>query len=175
MEAFIGQIMMFTGTYAPKGWAFCEGQLLDISSNNQTLFSIIGTTFGGNGRSNFALPDLRGRAPIHAGQGPGLSNIKLGEKGGVEAVTLLQTEMPTHKHTAIVQANTPVGRGKNTTTPTGAYLAEGGNYSSEKNVAMAADGVSVGDSGNSMPHENRSPYLVVNYIIALEGIFPARN
>ena len=174
MEAFIGQIIMFAGKYAPRGWSFCEGQILPIAGNS-SLYSILGTTYGGNGTTTFALPDLRGRTPIQAGAGPGLSNIELGRKGGAETVALTEAEMPSHSHTTVMQANTPVGRGKGTTTPTGAYIAEGGNYSTEKNVEMAADGISVGNSGGSLPHENRSPYLAVNYIIALEGIFPSRN
>jgi len=174
MEQFIGQIMMFGGNFAPRNWALCDGQLLPIAQH-QALFSILGTTYGGDGRTTFGLPDLRGRAPIHAGQGPGLSPYRLGGKGGVETVTLTQSQMPNHTHTASLAASAPVARGTNSTTPVGSYVADGGVYATAKNTTMAPDSVALTATGGSQAHENRSPFLVVNYIIALEGVFPPRN
>jgi len=174
MEPFLGEIIMFGGNFAPRGWALCDGQLLPIAQNT-ALFSILGTTYGGDGRTTFGLPELRGRAPIHAGHGPGLSDVRLGQKGGLETVTLTQAQMPAHNHSAITQAAANPGRGTVTTTPTGAYLAEGGSYAPSKDVQMATDGITVGNTGNSAAHENRPPYQAVNYIIALQGTFPSRN
>jgi microcystin-dependent protein len=165
-EPFIGSIVLFAGNFAPRGWAFCNGQILSIAQNT-ALFSILGTTYGGNGQTTFALPDLRGRVPVSQGQGPGLSNYSLGETAGVESVTLLQQQMPTHTHTQ------PASNGQQTTNrPNGAVPAQGGVY------ASAGDGSALdptSPAGGSQPHENRPPYLALNYIIALEGIFPSRN
>jgi len=180
MEPFIGQIMMFGGNFAPRGWAFCEGQLLPISSNT-ALFSILGTTYGGDGRTTFALPDLRGRAPIHAGHGPGLSDIRLGQKGGVEQVTLTASNMPSHNHP--VNVSSAAGT---SSSPSGAYPAasqfqadrsspvvEVNSYGNSTNATMGAS--TVGNAGGNIPFNNRDPYLGVNYIIALQGIFPSRS
>jgi microcystin-dependent protein len=169
-EPFIGQITIFAGNFAPRGWAFCHGQLLPIAQNT-ALFSLLGTIYGGDGRTTFALPDLRGRAPIHFGQGPGLSNYNLGELGGVESVTLLAAQMPVHTHT-LVGANVPA----NNTAPGGQLMAE----TREDAYAGAAQPVAmdpsaVGAAGGSQPHENRPPYLAINYIIALVGIYPSRG
>ncbi|MBA6155605.1 phage tail protein [Tenacibaculum sp. S7007] len=175
MEPFLAQIIMFGGNFAPRGWAFCDGQLLPIASYS-ALFSIMGTTYGGDGRTTFALPDLRGRAPIHEGHGPGLpSNYKAGQKGGVESVTLNTTQIPSHSHTASTHATAPVGRGEGTTSPVEAYPAEGGSYASVNNVLMANNTVTIGNTGGNLSHENRQPFLVTNYIIALQGIFPSRS
>lgn len=174
MEQYIGQIMMFGGNFAPRSWALCDGQLLAISQY-QALFSILGTTYGGDGRTTFALPDLRGRVPVHAGTGPGVPSVRLGQKGGEAAVTLNVTQIPAHNHTAVIQATNPVGRGQGTQTPTGAYPAEGGSYATAKNVQMAADGVAVGQTGGNLAHDNMQPFQVVNYIIALDGLFPPRS
>lgn len=174
MEPFIAQIMLFGGNFAPRGWAFCDGQLLPIAQYS-ALFSLLGTIYGGDGRTTFALPDLRGRAPIHHGSGPGLQTYRQGEKGGIEQVTLLSTQMPNHTHSVTTGAAAPVGRGQGETNPTGAYWADNGSYSSQKNTLMAADAVVVGNTGGSQSHENRPPYLAVSYIIALEGIYPSRS
>lgn len=180
MEPLIGQIMMFAGNFAPRGWAFCEGQLLPISSNS-ALFSILGTTYGGDGRTTFALPDLRGRAPIQAGHGPGLSPVQLGEKAGAEEVTLTVSNMPNHSHS--LNASNAAGTSSN---PAGNYPAvsqfqadrtspvtQVNSYGNTPNAPMGAQ--AVGNSGGSTPFKNRNPYLGVNYIIALVGIFPSRN
>ena len=173
MEPLLGEIKLFAGNFAPRGWAFCEGQLLPISQNT-ALFSILGTTYGGDGRTTFALPDLRGRAPIHPGTGPGLSAYNLGETGGAETVALTAQQLPPHNHS--LNANTQNG---NTSDPPGAALADtkgtDRDYmkSGEVNTQMSAN--SIGVTGGGQPHENRQPYLAINFIIALEGIYPSRN
>ena len=174
MEQYIGQIMMFGGNFAPRSWALCNGQLLPISSYT-ALFSILGTTYGGDGRTTFALPDLQGRVPVHAGNGAGLPPVRLGAKGGTPSNILTIAQMPAHNHTAAVGATNPVGRGEGTTDPTNAYPAEGGNYATTKNVAMAADAVVIGQTGSNQPVNNMQPFTSVNYIIALEGLFPPRS
>lgn len=173
MDPFIAQIVLFGGNFAPRGWAFCEGQLLAISSNS-ALFSLLGTTYGGDGRTTFGLPDLRGRAPIHKGSGPGLSNFNLGQKGGTETNTLTVPQLPSHTHTAHINASTDGGEDS---TPAGNFLGESGSdlYTSSGGTAMGNDSVSVGNTGSSQPVNNRSPYLALNYIIALQGVFPSRS
>ena len=184
MEPFLGQIMIFGGNFAPRGWAFCEGQLLPISANT-ALFSILGTTYGGDGRTTFALPDLRGRVPIHPGSGPGLSRYQLGEKGGVEHVTLITPQIPSHNHTATGKVVTG-GDDALTDITTGNLLASeirgGGDtlniYNPGAATSSMADNsvqVTVGPNGGSQPHENRQPYTVINYIIALVGVHPSRD
>jgi microcystin-dependent protein len=167
---FVAEIRMFAGSFAPTGWAFCDGQLLPISQNT-ALFSLIGTTYGGNGVSTFGLPDLRGRTPIHPGQGPGLGLYGLGDQGGVETATISPSEMPAHSHTLQASpmngsADDPAGR-LPARTPA-AIPAYGGN----PNVDLAANAVQ--NSGGNQPHNNMQPYLAVTYIIALQGIFPQR-
>jgi microcystin-dependent protein len=165
-EPFIAQVMLFAGNFAPRGWAFCNGQILSIAQNT-ALFSLLGTTYGGNGQTTFALPDLRGRAPVHTGQGPGLSPIDLGQQGGVETVTLNQNQMPQHTHAQ------PASNGQETTNrPGNAVPARGGVYAGSGDGAVM-DPTSA--AGGNQPHENRPPYLALNYIIALEGIYPSRN
>lgn len=176
-EPFIGEIRMFAGNFAPRGWAFCQGQILSIAQNT-ALFSILGTTYGGNGQTTFALPDLRGRAPMQPGQGPGLSSRTLGEQGGSENVTLLITQMPAHNHT--VNANGSPGNGS---VPTGSVWAEvvnpadnalmGAYTNAAPNTTMSAN--AIGTAGGSQPHNNMSPFTCVNFIIALQGIYPSRN
>ena len=175
-EPFIGQIMMFAGNFAPRDWAFCDGQLLSIAQNT-ALFSILGTTYGGNGQTTFALPDLRGRVPIQQGQGPGLSPYILGQASGVENVTLLISNIPAHTHSLGASS----GQG-DSPSPEGAVPAVTvdpnsqqplNSYASTPNTSMAA--TSVGLAGGSQPHTNIQPYLSINFIIALEGIFPSRS
>jgi len=172
----IAEIRLFAGNFAPRGWAFCQGQILSIAQNT-ALFSLLGTTYGGNGQTTFALPDLRGRVPVGTGQGPGLPSVNLGEMAGAPTHTLISTEMPAHNHTA--QA-TGVSSAGNTTAPGGAAwagsTARDNVYStSAPNTPMAANTVSVGLAGGSQPHNNMQPYLGMNYIIALEGVYPSRN
>lgn len=168
-STFIGEIRAFGFTFAPRGWALCNGQLMSIAQNT-ALFSLLGTTYGGNGQTTFGLPDLRGRAALHFGQGPGLSARSQGEVSGTESHTLLSTELPAHNH-AVSQ---PTSSGEKTTNrPAGAVPARGGAYSTGTPDGSSA--LTVGPAGGSQPHNNMQPYLVVNYCIALQGIFPSRN
>ncbi len=173
-EGFIGEIKMFGGNFAPRGWAFCNGQLLPINQN-QALFSILGTTYGGDGRTTFALPDLRGRVPVHSGNGPGLSTYRLGQKGGFETTTITVANMPAHSHPYAAPA---VSEDGNTSDPTNAV--PGGTkvldkeYSTETpNTTMKSGGT--GNTGGSQPINIVQPYGTVNYIIALEGLYPSRS
>lgn len=169
---FVAEIRIFTGNFAPKGWALCDGQLMPISQNT-ALFSLLGTTYGGNGTSTFAIPNLQGCAPMHPGQGPGLSLRDLGETGGEQTVTLLQTEMPAHTH-GVQAAGVP-----DSASPTNNAWASGqkgfGNvYTGMANtVQMNPFGTSV--AGGSLPHNNMPPFLGLTFIIALQGVFPARS
>ncbi len=169
LEPFIGEIAIVPYNFAPRGWALCNGQILSISQNT-ALFSLLGTTFGGDGRTTFALPDLRGRVPLHSGQGPGLGNRVLGESAGVEEVQLTEVEMPAHDHTLMASDNKANDRH-----PAGHVLARRHrNFADSANlVAMHDDAVT--PAGGGSPHENMQPYLALNFIIALEGIFPSRN
>jgi microcystin-dependent protein len=168
---FVAEIRIFAGNFPPRGWAFCNGQILPISQNT-ALFSLLGTTYGGNGQSTFALPDLQGRAPMHPGQGPGLSLHDLGEESGSETVTLLESEMPAHIHNA--QPKTSLG---NQQVPTGKSWAGSSitkqYVSTAPNVQMNPLGVV--PTGGSLPHNNMPPYLFLNFIIALQGVFPPRT
>ena len=166
MDPFLGEIRLVPFTFAPKGWAFCAGQLLPINQN-QALFALLGTTYGGDGRTTFALPDLRGRVPVGAGQAGG-SEYPLGSSGGHETVKLTVGQLPSHSHA--VRAN----RGQATTkNPAASLPASGGAYAATQNATM--NSVMLGKSGGGQAHENRQPYLSLNYIIALQGIFPARS
>lgn len=168
MDPFIGQIVMFAGNFAPRGWALCEGQLLPIAQN-QALFSILGTTYGGDGRTTFALPDLRGRAPIQQGSGPGLPTYSLGQKGGNATTTLTTQNLPAHSHSlaAKEEANSDV--------PNGNFVAGAGfdafGLTSDTTMSSSA----IGNTGANIPFSNQPPYLAINYIIALVGTFPSRN
>jgi microcystin-dependent protein len=170
---YLGEILLVPYNFAPRGWAFCQGQILPIEQNT-ALFSLLGTTYGGDGIQTFALPDLRGRSPISSGQGPGLQNYDLGQTGGEEAVTLSISQIPSHTHPVVGSTNVA-----NLAGPSGAVWATQSllniysNYSSDFNTSMAAGAVSM--TGNGQPHDNRSPYLTLNYIIALQGIYPSRN
>jgi microcystin-dependent protein len=172
-DPFVAEIRIFPFNFAPKGWAWCNGQLLPISQNT-ALFSLLGTTYGGDGKSTFALPDLEGRAPMHPGQGPGLSLHDLGETGGSETVTLLQSEMPNHPHTmrantdfADVQTPSParsIARSQNAN----AYKAPAGQPVVPLNPGALAP------AGGDQPHNNLQPYLTLYFNIALQGVFPPR-
>lgn len=177
---FIGEIRLFAGNFAPVGWAFCNGQSQSIAQNT-ALFALIGTIYGGDGQNTFNLPDLRGRVPISQGQGAGLSNYSIGQVAGAETVTLTTGQLPVHTHTLnattatgsattpgpTVMLATPVEAGVNTSL----YVVPG--TSTVNQAPMAAQ--SIGTAGGSQPHENMMPYQALNYIIALEGIFPSRN
>jgi len=171
-DPFVAEIRLFPFNFAPRGWASCDGQLLPIAQNT-ALFALLGTTYGGNGQSNFALPDLQGRAPMHHGQGPGLSLHDLGEAGGEAAVTLLPSEMPAHQHT--MQAKNDDALDDD---PEGALLARSVGAaayvaSSTSVVAMAPEAVA--PAGSSSPHNNMQPYLTVQFCIAMQGVFPPRT
>ena len=165
----IGEIRMVGFNFAPKGYALCNGQLMPISQN-AALFSILGTTYGGNGTTTFALPDLRSRAPVHTGQGSGLSPYVLGQNGGTENVTLLTQQMPGHSHTPMANATTV-----NQASPAAGFWgnSQQSNYSASASVALAAGAIA--QAGSSLPHSNIQPYLTINFVIALVGIFPSRN
>ncbi len=174
-EAFIGEIIMFGGNFAPRNWAFCNGQLMPISQNT-ALFSILGTTYGGDGQVTFALPDLRGRVPVHPGQGPGLSNYVLGEVSGTETVTLLTSEMPAHNH--LLTANSSVNGSPSPSNNFSAIVTDLGGeqlnaYNPTANATMAPNAIT--PTGGNLPHNNMQPFLCVNFIICLYGIFPSRN
>jgi len=173
---FVAEIRMFAGNFAPRGWAFCNGQLLPLSQNT-ALFSLLGTIYGGNGQNNFALPDLQARSPLCPGQGPGLSLYSLGEQGGVPMVTLLTAEIPSHAHGA-PQATSAAGTSTNPTANTWAASVGGRTppplYSAGAPIT-AMNAAASGIAGASLPHENRQPYLAVTFMIALQGVYPARN
>lgn len=171
-EPFVGLIMLFGFNFNPRGWAFCQGQLLPIAQNT-ALFSLLGTTYGGNGQTTFALPDLRGRAPIGVGQGPGLGAHSQGAQGGSENVTLSQAQMPSHTHA--LRASSAVG---NQASPTGNVLANTGNLDPEYfdgAPTISMDSESIGVTGSSQPVSVMQPYLAMNYCIALQGIYPSRS
>ena len=176
----IGQTILFAGNFAPRGWAFCDGQLLAISSNT-ALFSILGTTYGGDGRTTFALPDLRGRMAIGPRNGPGLSDYRLGEKGGVEDVTLNITQIPSHTHIMSnnLRVRADAGAGATTDDPTNAFMANDGNfqYNPAPDALMGplTGGITAGNTGGGQDHENRQPFNGINYIIAMFGVYPSRS
>ncbi len=171
-DPFVAEIRIFPFNFAPKGWAWCDGQLMPLSQNT-ALFSLLGTTYGGNGKSNFALPDLQGRAPMHPGQGPGLSLHDLGETGGSETVSLLESEIPAHSHNLMASnqpaedrapANEILGRS------VGASL-----YQTTTSVIQAMSGQALAPAGGGQPHNNMQPYLTFYFCIALQGVFPPRG
>ena len=174
-EPFLGEIRMFGGNFAPVGWAFCSGQLLPIAQNT-ALFSLLGTTYGGNGQTTFALPDLRGRVPMSFGQGPGLSPRNLGEAAGSEGVTLLTTQMPSHNHAAngaTGNATAPSPQGGVWAQQVDSQGGTGNGYTAAPNTTMSPQ--AIGQAGGNQPHDNLQPYLCVNFIIALQGIYPSRS
>jgi microcystin-dependent protein len=180
-QPYVGQIMIFGGNFVPAGWAQCNGQLLSIAEN-EVLFQLIGTTYGGDGQSTFGVPDLRGRAPLHMGQGNSLSSYIIGQAGGTESVTLTTQQIPTHNHTVTVRTGNTTG---NTSTPNntsilsdefqapaGSAFTYAANNGSNQ-IALAPQ--TIGAQGGSQPHENRQALLVLNYIISLYGVFPSQN
>ncbi len=177
MGPLVGQIILFAGNFAPRGWAFCDGQALDIT-DHEALFAILGTTYGGDGRMQFKLPDLRGRVPMHAGQGLDLSPRDLGQKCGTETVALSASQLPEHRHELLVSEAPADG-----SRPSGGALATGNIYvnssgathqqKSEPTIALNSKTIS--QTGGSSPHENMQPTLCLNYIIAVGGVFPSRS
>lgn len=172
-EPYIGEIRMFGGSFAPAGWAMCQGQLMPISEND-ALFTLIGTTYGGDGQETFGIPDLQGRAPMHAGQGPGITqNYILGEKAGVESVTLTTQQIPIHNHAMLAASDF----GQNPQ-PQGAYVAQvqtGSLYIGPADPMANMNANSLAPVGGSQPHENLQPYLCITFILSLFGVFPQQN
>lgn len=179
MDEYIGIIKIFGGNFAPTGWLSCEGQLLPIAQYD-VLFSLLGTTYGGDGNTTFALPDLRGRMPVGQGNGAGLQPITLGQKGGSETVTLTMNNLPTHTHPLHVSVTIPVNAdGANSDSPEGAYMATSGSsiYSSTASGAFAGSpqvSAQLSYEGAGQPFDNRMPFLGVRYIICTEGVYPTR-
>ncbi|WP_342249617.1 phage tail protein [Sphingomonas sp. OTU376] len=173
-DPFVAEIRIFPFNFAPRGWAWCDGQLLPLSQNT-ALFSLLGTTYGGNGKSTFALPDMQGRAPMHPGQGPGLSLHDLGEISGTETVTLLESEIPNHTHTlrASVEDATQgtLANGVSLSTSTGGSLYQ--TTTNTNLVTMSPQALS--SAGGSAPHNNMQPYLTFYFCIAMQGVFPPRS
>lgn len=171
-EPFVGEIRMFAGNFAPRGWAFCDGQLLAVSQND-ALFSLLGTIYGGDGRTTFGLPDMRGRIPIHAGHGPGLSNRRLGAKGGEEKVTLTVNQLPSHGHE--VSASAASASSGNPSNNVSASTAPTNIYSTALAVPQSMNSAAVSATGGSRSHTNLMPALCIHFIIALVGIYPSRH
>ena len=170
-EPFVAEIRIFAGNFAPRGWAFCNGQLLPIAQNT-ALFSLIGTTYGGDGRTTTALPNMQGRAPMHPGRGPGLTSRRLGQRTGVETVTLSELQMPNHNHTVVAAAqpgddDDPAQMSPAATPGANVYVAAGNA------VAMADQALPATGGGQS--HNNMQPFLAMNFIIALVGLYPSRS
>ena len=166
---YVGEIRMVGFNFAPVGWAFCNGAIMPISEND-TLFNLIGTTYGGDGQTTFALPDLQGRVPIHAGQGPGLSNQILGQKSGTESVTLTTNQIPNHNHPA--QARSDSG---NQGTPNNGVWANSGQSAYGTGAgSLPMKSTLLATSGGNQPHENMMPFLTINFIISLYGIYPTQ-
>lgn len=175
-EPFVAEIRIFAGNFAPRGWAFCDGQLLPIA-NNTALFSLIGTTYGGDGRSTTALPNLQGRAPMHPGRGPGLTSRRLGQRIGAETVTLNEAQIPSHHHTGRASSSRgAAGAGPNNTASLSAAGFGDTLYHSDTTsnlVDMASEALST--TGGGQAHTNLQPFLVMNFIIALVGLYPSRS
>jgi|SRR4051812_46258991 microcystin-dependent protein len=174
MDPFVAEIRIFPFNFAPKGWAFCDGQLLPLSQNT-ALFSLLGTTYGGNGQSNFALPDMQGNVPMHPGQGPGLSLHDLGEIGGSETVSLLESEIPAHAH-ALTASSTNSSKPN----PAGNALARissnGTPYAAAAGAPLVPlSGNALAPAGGDQPHNNMQPYLTLSFCIALQGVYPPRG
>jgi len=175
---FVAEIRIFPFNFAPKGWAFCDGQILPLSQNT-ALFSLLGTTYGGDGKSNFALPNFQGCVPMHPGQGPGLSLHDLGETSGSDAVSLLDSEIPSHSH-SILTKNTPPPAVSPAPSPTTAFARSNGGtaystYAAGTSHLAAMDPNTIAPQGGDQPHNNLMPYLTLNFCIALQGVFPPRT
>lgn len=171
MDPFVAEIRIFPFNFAPKGWAFCDGQILPLSQNT-ALFSLLGTTYGGDGKSNFALPNMQGNAPMHPGQGPGLSLHDLGETGGSDTVSLLESEIPSHSHSL----NASLSDGL-FTQPSNQFFAQGVGiqiWSVGATNTQFADNA-IAPAGGDQPHNNMQPYLTLNFCIALQGVYPPRT
>jgi microcystin-dependent protein len=171
-DPFVAEIRIFPFNFAPKGWAWCNGQLLPISQNT-ALFSLLGTTYGGDGKSTFALPDLQGSAPMHPGQGPGLSLHDLGESGGSETVTLLESEIPVHPHGMAAAAQDPATAKLISSNASFSLSQGGGIYQDTQNTQLAPEAIA--PQGGDQPHNNMQPYLTLYFNIALQGVFPPRG
>jgi microcystin-dependent protein len=168
-DPFIGEIRMFAGNYAPAHWAFCNGQLMPIMQQT-TLFALLGTIYGGDGRTTFALPDMRGRIPIHAGRGPGLTQRHIGERGGYEVALVTFDELAPHSHTLMASANEATVKA-----PAGKVLGKTGHkYYSSGPAGNGMNEHTIGNTGSDQSHNNMMPSLCINFIIALEGVFPPR-
>ena len=172
MDPFVAEIRIFPFNFAPKGWAFCDGQLLPLSQNT-ALFSLLGTTYGGDGKSNFALPDMQGNAPMHPGQGPGLSLHDLGESGGSDTVSLLESEMPAHPHGWMAS-----NADSNNQSPVATLFAGGlggiSMYAAPTSITQLAPNA-LAPAGGDQPHNNLMPYLTLTFCIALQGVYPPRT
>jgi len=171
-EPFIAEVRIFAGNFPPRGWAFCDGQLLPISQNT-ALFSLIGTTYGGDGRTTTALPNLQGRAPMHAGRGPGLTPRNLGQRGGTETVTLSEAQMPQHSHTLVASEEETGDAGA--TTPVGNWFGAGIQLYQDAAPDVQMSGAMLPNTGGGQDHNNLQPYLAMYFIIALVGQYPSRN
>ena len=171
-DPFVAEIRIFPFNFAPKGWAWCDGQLLPLSQNT-ALFSLLGTTYGGNGKSNFALPDLQGSAPMHPGQGPGLSLYDLGQTGGVETVTLLESEIPAHNHA--LRANGNDGDLNAPAVERCLARSSGGQIYAASGTIGQMGPAALAPAGSNLPHNNMQPYLTFYFCIALQGVFPPRS
>jgi microcystin-dependent protein len=171
-EPYIGEIHMFGGNFAPRGYALCDGSLLPIAQYD-ALFSLIGTTYGGDGQTTFALPDLRGRLPLSAGQGPGLAPRTVGEAAGAEAVTLATATTPAHTH--LPQATTTTGSSPSPAGTIWATTSAGATYAASSTPTVPMRGNLISGAGASQPHDNLMPFLCINFIIALEGVYPSRG
>jgi microcystin-dependent protein len=171
-DPFVAEIRIFPFNFAPKGWAFCDGQLLPLSQNT-ALFSLLGTTYGGNGKSNFALPDLQGRAPMHPGQGPGLSLHDLGETGGSDTVSLLESEIPSHTHACRVSSDQAGLQGPSPARTIARSVNGFAYVAGPANVNMAPEVLA--PAGGDQPHNNLQPFLTFNFCIAMQGVFPPRG
>jgi microcystin-dependent protein len=172
-EPFIAEIRIFAGNFAPRGWAFCNGQLLPIAQNT-ALFSLIGTTYGGDGRTTTALPNLQGRAPMHPGRGPGLTSRLLGQRGGVETITLSESQMPNHNH-SLQGTSSPASTNAPNNTTTLARSINGNSYKLGATADASMDTGALLPAGGGQAHNNLQPYLAINYIIALVGMYPSRS
>jgi microcystin-dependent protein len=174
MDPFVAEIRIFPFNFAPKGWAFCDGQILPLSQNT-ALFSLLGTTYGGDGKSNFALPNMQGNAPMHPGQGPGLSLHDLGETGGSDTVSLLESEIPSHSHTMrahnLDQADHQVPSPQTSI----AQSANGSAFQTTTSGLVTLSDSVLAPAGGDQPHNNMQPYLTLNFCIALQGVYPPRT